>query len=226
LAFLATPHGLCAVAGPGLRGFPLTPAACSRGCRLTAFLIFGSPSERSRERWNRLSVIPPLVGFECRPPAGIPPMCPLPGAEAPFGSAQPSASLVPPSWFRTTSTAFSTSRSRVCCTPQPAKGSPRFAPADPRGARRRWSAGGAPRDAVHTLRRLPLASSRTASLRPLPSCRYRPARLVLRPGRSPHRPPPAEADDVHPSLHPRGIQRTPRGVPSALVEMNERLASV
>jgi hypothetical protein len=33
-----------------------------------------------------------------------------------------------------------------------------------------------PRDAVHTLRRFPLISSRTASLRPLPSCRYRPAR--------------------------------------------------
>ena len=29
----------------------------------------------------------------------------------------------------------------------------------------------APRNAVHTLRRIPLASSRTASLRPLPSCR-------------------------------------------------------
>jgi hypothetical protein len=33
--------------------------------------------------------------------------------------------------------------------------------------------GDSPRDAVHTLRRVPLVSSRTASLRPLPSCRYR-----------------------------------------------------
>jgi hypothetical protein len=34
---------------------------------------------------------------------------------------------------------------------------------------------GAPRDAVHTLRSLPSADSRTASLRPLPPCRCRPA---------------------------------------------------
>jgi hypothetical protein len=33
-----------------------------------------------------------------------------------------------------------------------------------------------PRDAVHTLRRLPLVNSRCASRRPLPSCRYHPAR--------------------------------------------------
>lgn len=32
-----------------------------------------------------------------------------------------------------------------------------------------------PRNAVHTLRRIPLASSRTASLRPLPSCCCRPS---------------------------------------------------
>ena len=38
-----------------------------------------------------------------------------------------------------------------------------------------------PRNAVHTLRRFPLASSRTASLRPLPSCRYRPARRRSQP---------------------------------------------
>jgi hypothetical protein len=34
---------------------------------------------------------------------------------------------------------------------------------------------GVPRDAVHTLRSLPSVDSRTASLRPLPPCRYRPA---------------------------------------------------
>jgi len=47
--------------------------------------------------------------------------------------------------------------------------------------RRRSSPGCSPRDAVHTLRRLPLASSRTTSLWPLPSCRYRPARRGSRP---------------------------------------------
>jgi hypothetical protein len=70
----------------------------------------------------------------------------------------------------------------------------------PHAARRRLgSTGCSPRDAVHTLRRVPLASSRTASLRPLPSCRYRPARRG-RPAEAgcPCRPPPAEADGVHP----------------------------
>ncbi len=35
----------------------------------------------------------------------------------------------------------------------------------------RWKSNTPPRNAVHTLRRIPLASSRTASPRPLPSCR-------------------------------------------------------
>jgi hypothetical protein len=38
---------------------------------------------------------------------------------------------------------------------------------------RQEGVGYSPRDAVHTLRRVSLVSSRTASLRPLPSCRYR-----------------------------------------------------
>jgi hypothetical protein len=52
---------------------------------------------------------------------------------------------------------------RVSCVPPPHH---------PKVGKRRDN----PRDAVHTLRRFPLISSRTASLRPLPSCRYRPAR--------------------------------------------------
>jgi len=35
----------------------------------------------------------------------------------------------------------------------------------------KWKCSTTPRNAVHTLRRIPLASSRTASPRPLPSCR-------------------------------------------------------
>jgi hypothetical protein len=54
-------------------------------------MAFISPSERSRKRWDHLSADPPLMGFECRPPAGIPPTCPLPGTEAPFGPTPPSA---------------------------------------------------------------------------------------------------------------------------------------
>jgi hypothetical protein len=41
---------------------------------------------------------------------------------------------------------------------------------DPRSGRR--SGNVVPRNAAHTLRSIPLASSRTASLRPLPSCRF------------------------------------------------------
>jgi hypothetical protein len=52
---------------------------------------------------------------------------------------------------------------RVSCVPPPHR---------PKAGKRRDN----PRDAVHTLRRFSLISSRTASLRPLPSCRYRPAR--------------------------------------------------
>jgi len=54
-------------------------------------MAFTSSSERSRQRWNRLSLVPPLMGFECRPPTDIPPARPLPGAEAPFGPTSPGA---------------------------------------------------------------------------------------------------------------------------------------
>jgi hypothetical protein len=43
---------------------------------------------------------------------------------------------VPPSWFRTTMTACSVRESRVCCTPQPVKGSTRFLLRSPSAARK------------------------------------------------------------------------------------------
>jgi len=64
-------------------------------------------------------------------------------------------------------------RSRVCCAPLPAWGFVAF-PGRPTGwcSRKSPPDGGAvPRDAVRTLRRVPLVNSRAASLRPLPSCR-------------------------------------------------------
>jgi hypothetical protein len=100
-----------------------------------------------------------------------------PGSRSPHRSdgSRPS-NLVPSSWFLPTSTVSSARRSRVCCTPQPDKGSSRFAytgarhpEAVRRRARMRDTHSGAPRDAVHTLRSLPFADSRTASPRPLPS---------------------------------------------------------
>jgi hypothetical protein len=91
LVFPAIPRDLSTVAGPGLQGFSVSLAFLSRSFGTTAFMTFASPTERSRERWNRLALVPPLLGFECRPPAGIPPARPLPGAEAPFGPTPPSA---------------------------------------------------------------------------------------------------------------------------------------
>jgi hypothetical protein len=76
---------------PGLQGFPLVSAFRRRSVGKTAFMILLSSSERSRKRWNRLSLVPPLMGFECRPPTGTPHMRPLPEAEAPFGPTLPSA---------------------------------------------------------------------------------------------------------------------------------------
>jgi hypothetical protein len=73
------------------RVLPSRPPIRGRSLGLAAFMAFASPSERSRKRWDLLSVAPPLMGFECHPPAGIPPARPLPGAETPFGPTLPGA---------------------------------------------------------------------------------------------------------------------------------------
>jgi hypothetical protein len=92
---------------------------------------------------------------------------------------------VPSSWSLTTSTVYSASGSRVCCAPLPTMGFAAFR-AWPFHHRLRtnpvtpWSDIRSPRDAIHTLRRVPLISSRTAFPRPLPSCRS-PAPLALVP---------------------------------------------
>ncbi len=93
----------------------------------------------------------------------------------PFGPSLQSAGLVPPSWFRTTPTVYSAHRPRVYCTPKPdgVRGVSRLCPTYCRP--KPTTDGGQspfPARAVHTLRRIPLASSRTASLRPLPPCRF------------------------------------------------------
>ena len=91
MAYPAIPLGLRAVAGLGLQGLSLASAVLSRSFGTTAFVAFASPTERLQKRWNRLSLVPPLLGFECRPSAGIPSARPLPGAEAPFGPTLPHA---------------------------------------------------------------------------------------------------------------------------------------
>jgi hypothetical protein len=81
---------------------------------------------------------------------------------------------VPPSWFRTTTTVFSTRESRVCCTPQPAKGSPRFllaATAPPGGGR---ATGQSPRRGSHpsktSPRQQPYCITAAVAFLSLPSC--------------------------------------------------------
>jgi hypothetical protein len=122
------------------------------------------------------------MGFECRPPTGIPPARPLPGAEAPFGSTLPSADSC--SALVVSHHHDGLLRAEVTGLLHPATGqgfAAFHACPSPQHPKVKRAGGVNPRDAVHTLRRVPLISSRTASLRPLPSCRYRPARLGYRP---------------------------------------------
>jgi hypothetical protein len=114
----------------------------------------------------------------------------LRGAEAPTGDPRPGNRLVPPSWFRTTSTVFSGTGSRACCIPLPILGFAAFPVAwIPSPPKRPLDPERVPRDAHHTPRRIPLTSSvgaaetahQTASPRPLPSCRYRPPLPCLAP---------------------------------------------
>jgi len=163
---------------PGLRGIPGACAAyadrsrCSRKPSWTslpsrALECDGVGSRRPSSRGIRRYV--PSRRHACR--------ASTPGGRSPHrcDGCHPSH-RVPSSWFLPTSTVSSARRSRVCCTPQPDKGSSRFAYTGARRpeaarmrARTRVIRSVAPRDAVHTLRSLPFIDSRTASPRPLPS---------------------------------------------------------
>jgi len=87
--------------------------------------------------------------------------------------ALPSDRYVPSPRFLTTSTVYSAHRPQVCCTLKPngvrcvSRLGSHMQPAE---AGDRGELSSFPDSAVHTLRRIPLADSRTASLRPLPSC--------------------------------------------------------
>jgi len=200
---------------PDLRGFPLSATALQpkSQCIGPHDLVLSS-------RALTQELEPPLGDSSSRgvrskpvcPPADMPPACPLPGTEAPFGLTVPtvrsrSASVVShhhDGFLHAEVTgllhpatgqgfaAFHASRNQCC--PKAAQ-----VPA------------GTPRDAVHTLRRLSLASSRTASLRPFPSCRYRPSPDSLpsqgEVERLPSRPKPSESDRA--SDPPKRVRRPP-----------------
>lgn len=86
----------------------------------------------------------------------------------------PSGRRVPPSWFLSTLTACSARQPQVYCNLVPAMGFAAFPPFANPDQDESWTL--APRTASpqrgSTPRRIPLVSSRTASLRPLPSCGY------------------------------------------------------
>jgi hypothetical protein len=173
------------VTGPDPRGVPeaAAPPGEPGGSTLVAL---ASPSERSR---LVESVAPEPRSRSDSPLVALPACAPSPfdrrcvhsrrrtcrSRDVAIGSGFQARHPVPSSWFRTTSTAYSAPWPRVCCTPLPALGFVALPVArvrlplgseDPRG--RRPSA--LSRDA-DTLRRVPLVSSRAASLRSLPSCR-------------------------------------------------------
>jgi len=115
---------------------------------------------------------PPLMGFVVRPSIDIFDHGLLSASMFPsMKSSGTTGKRPPPSWFRTTSTvAPCSNRKRIaaCCQ---SWGSPCFARSTGASAFAVSSEHRVPHDAVRTLRRIPLADSRTASPRPLPSCR-------------------------------------------------------
>jgi hypothetical protein len=173
------------------------PSRCSRSDRPlpraggSTLVTLASPAERSRRcrnlsRGTRFLAEPPPRAPSSRGLARLVPLRrslpvrPLPAARRrssplAIGSGLQARHRVPPAWFRTTSAAFSAPAPRVCCAPLPAVGFVAFpapcAPAEsPEGSV--GPRGPSPRHG-DTLRRVPLVSSRAASLRPLPSCRCR-----------------------------------------------------
>jgi len=120
----------------------------------------------------------------CVPAIDIPVARPLPGSVA--AAVRPVCCRahrhVPPSWFLTTSTVCSARQASGLLRPEAERGSLRFPTSPPRRrpkppfVDRRV----VPRNAVHTPRRIPLASSRTTSPWPLPSCRFCGARATAR----------------------------------------------
>jgi len=119
--------------------------------------------------WDSLlGVCPAAVSTVLRPPSR---------PKSTFVSEYPNSLHGPSSWFLTTSTVYSAGRDPSVLQLDPTIGFATF-PARPDLPRLKCVAtlsldqddSVLPRNAVHTPRRIPLADSRTASLRPLPSC--------------------------------------------------------
>jgi hypothetical protein len=170
---------------PGLRGLPGTRAASPTEADVAEALVnFTSPTERSKTAG--IGSRQPLLSWDSSnvcPLADKPSARPLPGAEAPFGPTgsthrvkfRPRGSSPPRRFPPRRGRGFVAPRSRTRVRLVSRYTGARRTRAVRRRSPARDAHSGAPRDAVHTLRSLPFADSRTASLRPLPPCRYRPA---------------------------------------------------
>lgn len=143
-------------------------------CHLQSDHLLAAPSKtRCASHGIRSRVCPAVDKPAARPlPATLPPHSaqPPPGDQVSLRR-----------WFLTTSTVYSAQRPRVCCIPKPtgvhcvSPCTVHFFPhvlktrSCRRTSRQPMALNTTPRNAVHTLQRIPLASSRTASPRPLPS---------------------------------------------------------
>jgi len=204
-----------AVASPVLEVFPSFVSIRARSAalarrlvsRIVALVNFSSPSERSRLcqnssrspkrsefflSWDSPACTPLPFVFRCVHSGGLAP---------PSVRRCDPSNLVPPSWFRATSAVSSASALRVCCAPLPACGVRRVSRCRP-VALRRSGRGTVPRDADSPFEEFPSSAAVSASLHPLPPCRFRPScghQLARLPGRPPFRRRGARGGDLPPT---------------------------
>jgi hypothetical protein len=121
-------------------------------------------SRRSLLSWDSVFPLPPVYlprvhSQEPRPPSDR-------RCQAPVH--------VPPSWFHTTTTVFSTRELRVCCTPKPTKGSTRFMRAATTPPESGQATGQSPRRGSHPSKTFPHQQpyriTAAVAFLPLPSC--------------------------------------------------------
>jgi hypothetical protein len=132
------------------------------------------------------------------------------GEQAPVGSTLPGAERVPPSWFLTTSTASSKRGPRVCCAPQPARGSSRFGAGRSRSRPKTVAdlRSPSPRRSSYPSKSFPRRQPVPRHRGPLPSCRYR-RDPTARPGRNRCAVGPGEPGAAGSPRRPAGVCRRP-----------------
>ena len=122
-----SPSPPCLILSRNLRSPPLARPAPPRGSAFCALrLVLCAPPPFALHGRIRSWTIRPRPGASVsrmRDPAPTPSRSlPAPPCGHAFGGSVPPDPLVPPSWFLTTSTAFSATAPRACCIPQPVMG--------------------------------------------------------------------------------------------------------